>query len=80
MLISQVKNLPEHKHDLRGDSGDGHYYITRDVAGTPNDNEAIIFDAPTGVGAGQALPIVVVIETQQALGQAMNVMNPIHDT
>lgn len=71
----QVNNLPEHKHDLRGDSGD-QYYITRDVSGTPNDNEAIIFDAPTGVGAGQALPNSGGIETQQALGQAMNVMNP----
>ena len=71
----QVNNLPEHKHDLRGDSGD-QYYITRDVSGTPNDNEAIIFDAPTGVGAGQALPNSGGIETQQSLGTAMNVMNP----
>ena len=71
----QVENLPEHKHDLRGDSGD-QYYVIRDVSGTPNDNEAIIYDAPDATGAGQALPDSGGILTTDTLGTAMNVMNP----
>ena len=71
----QVENLPEHEHDLRGDSGD-QYYALRDVSGTPNDNEAIIYDAPTGTGAGQAYPASGGILTDESLGTAMNVMNP----
>jgi len=71
----QVTNLPEHKHDLRGDSGD-QYYVVRDVSGTPNDNEAIIYDAPNATGAGQALPDSGGVLTNDTLGTAMNVMNP----
>jgi microcystin-dependent protein len=73
----QVENLPEHQHDLRGDSGD-QYYAIRDVSGTPNDNEAIIYDAPTGTGAGQAYPNSGGVLTQgiQTLGNAINIMNP----
>jgi microcystin-dependent protein len=73
----QVENLPEHEHDLRGDSGD-QYYAIRDVSGTPNDNEAIIYDAPTGTGAGQAYPNSGGVLTQgiQTLGNAINIMNP----
>ena len=71
----QIENLPEHKHDLRGDSGD-QYYVIRDVSGTPNDNEAIIYDAPAATGAGQALPDSGGILTTETLGTAMNVMNP----
>lgn len=71
----QVENLPEHEHDLRGDSGD-QYYALRDVAGTPNDIEAIIYDSPTGTGAGQAYPSSGGILTDESLGSAMNVMNP----
>lgn len=70
-----TKNLPEHEHDLRGPSGD-QYYITRDVAGTPTDDEAIIADAPTGTGAGQAFPTSGGILTDVDLGTPMNVMNP----
>ena len=71
----QVANLPEHKHDLRGDSGD-QYYVVRDVSGTPSDNNAIVYDAPNATGAGQALPDSGGILTNDSLGTAMNVMNP----
>ena len=71
----QVANLPEHKHDLRGESGD-QYYVIRDVSGTPNDSNAIIYDAPTATGSGQALPDSGGILTSDTLGTAMNVMNP----
>ena len=71
----QVGNLPEHKHDLRGDSGD-QFYVVRDVSGTPSDNNAIVYDAPNATGAGQALPDSGGILTNDTLGTAMNVMNP----
>jgi len=71
----QIENLPEHEHDLRGDSGD-QYYAVRDVSGTPNDNEAIIYDSPTGSGAGQAYPSSGGILTSDTLGTPINVMNP----
>ena len=71
----QIANLPEHKHDLRGDSGD-QYYVVRDVSGTPSDNNAIVYDAPNATGAGQALPDSGGILTNDSLGTAMNVMNP----
>jgi microcystin-dependent protein len=70
-----TENLPEHEHDLRGDSGD-QYYAIRDVNGTPNDNDAIIYDAPTGTGAGQAYPASGGILTDGSVGQAISVMNP----
>ena len=36
------------------------YYAISDVSGTPNDDDAIIYDAPDATGAGQAYLIVVV--------------------
>jgi len=70
-----VENLPEHEHDLRGDSGD-QYYTIRDVSGTPTDNDAIIYDAPTGTGAGQAYPNSGGILTTDSLGTPLNNMSP----
>lgn len=71
-----VENLPEHKHDMRGDSGD-QYYGIRDISGTPNDNEAIVYDAPNASGNGQALPNSGGILTNaEELGLPLNIMNP----
>ena len=72
-----VTNLPEHEHDLRGNSGD-QYYALRDVSGTPNDPEAIPYDSPTGTGAGQALPTSggVLTGQQIPLGSPVDIMNP----
>ena len=72
-----TENLPEHEHDMRGDSGD-QYYALRDVSGTPNDNEAIVYDSPTGTGAGQAYPSSggVLLGSGETLGNALNIMNP----
>lgn len=72
-----TENLPEHEHDMRGDSGD-QYYAIRDVSGTPNDNEAIIYDSPTGTGAGQAYPSSggVLLDTGETLGNPLEIMNP----
>lgn len=71
----QVENIPEHKHDLRGESGD-QYYTIRDISGTPNDDNAIIYDAPTATGSGQALSDSGGIVSDDPLGQNLNVMNP----
>ena len=70
-----VENLPEHVHDLRGDSGD-QYYALRDVSGTPRDTDAIVYDAPTGLGNGQALPNSGGVLTSETLGTALNIMPP----
>lgn len=70
-----VSNLPEHEHDMRGDSGQ-QYYALRDNTGTPLDSEAIQYDAPTGTLAGQALPSSGGIKTTTALGVPLNIMNP----
>ena len=70
-----VTNLPEHEHDLRGPSGD-QYYTLRDVTGTPNDPQGIQYDAPTGSQAGQAYPTSGGVLTNQALGTAIDIMNP----
>jgi len=70
-----ISNLPEHKHDMRGDSGD-QYYALRDISGTPSDSDAIIYDAPTATGNGQALPSSGGIQTTGSLGDALNIMNP----
>lgn len=72
----QVQNLPEHKHNMRGDSGD-QYYAIRDISGTPNDTDAIVYDAPTALGNGQALPNSGGILTEsESLGEPLNIMNP----
>ena len=72
-----LTNLPEHEHDLRGNSGD-QFYALRDVSGAPNDPEAIPYDAPTGTGAGQAFPTSggVLTEQQVPLGSPVDIMNP----
>jgi len=70
-----IENLPEHEHDLRGESGD-QYYVIRDIAGTPNDINAIQYDAPTGTGAGQALPQSGGVIRDITQGEPVNVMNP----
>jgi microcystin-dependent protein len=70
-----VENLPEHEHDLKGDSGD-QYYAIRDVAGTPNDIEAITYDAPTGLGNGQAYPNSGGLIAPDGSGEPLDVMNP----
>lgn len=70
-----VDNLPEHEHDMRGDTG-AQYYAIRDNSGVPADTNAIQFDAPTGTNAGQALPSSGGIRTTTALGQPLDIMNP----
>ena len=48
-----VRNLPEHEHDLRSPKG-AQFYVILDDSGTPQDADTIPYDAPTGTNAGQA--------------------------
>lgn len=48
-----VKNLPEHEHDLRAPKG-AQFYIILDDSGDLADADTIRYDAPTGAQAGQA--------------------------
>jgi microcystin-dependent protein len=48
-----VKNLPEHEHDLRSPKG-AQFYVILDDSGVQQDADTIPYDAPTGSGAGQA--------------------------
>lgn len=70
-----VENLPDHEHNLRGDSG-SQFYAIRDIAGEPTDNNAIQYDSPTGTLSGQALSSSGGVSSNTALGQAINIMNP----
>ena len=70
-----VTNLPEHEHDLRGDSGD-QFYSYRKVAGNPNDLGNIVYGALEGATGGQAMPTSGGVLTGQTLGQAVDIMNP----
>jgi microcystin-dependent protein len=81
-----LENLPEHEHDLRGNSG-AQYYAIRDNSGVPADGTAIQYDAPTGTLAGQALPSSGGVRQSETitdefgnvvpkLGTPMDIMNP----
>ena len=48
-----VKNLPEHEHDLRSPKG-AQFYVILDDSGDLQDPDTIRYDAPTGAQAGQA--------------------------
>ena len=72
-----LENLPEHEHDLRGTAGD-QYYAIRNVSGTPNDPDAIVFDGPSELDNAQALPKSggILKDINVDIGQPLNVLNP----
>ena len=51
--VIDVKNLPEHEHDLRSPKG-AQFYVILDDSGVQQDADTIPYDAPTGSQAGQA--------------------------
>ena len=51
--VIDVKNLPEHEHDLRSPKG-AQFYVMLDDSGTQQDADTLPYDAPTGSQAGQA--------------------------
>jgi len=70
-----IENLPEHEHDLEAPSGT-QYYGIRVGAGTPLDDEAITLSIEPGGGGTQGFPSSGGINTNSALGQPVDVMNP----
>lgn len=70
-----VNNLPEHEHDLRGDSGT-QYYGIRAGSGEPVDSNAVTLTIEPGLGGTQGLASSGGIQTTGSLGDPLNVMNP----
>ncbi len=71
----QVTNLPDHKHDLRGDALT-QFYAINDLAAPTTDTGAFRGDGPTATNGGQYLPNSGGIESDSAVGQPLNLMNP----
>lgn len=70
-----VENLPEHEHDLEGESGT-QFYGVRVGAGEPTDDNAITLPIEPGLGGTQGIAASGGIKTTSTLGTALNVMNP----
>ena len=70
-----VANLPEHEHDLEGESGT-QFYGVRVGAGEPTDDNAITLPIEPGLGGTQGIASSGGIKTTSTLGTALNVMNP----
>ena len=70
-----VENLPEHEHDMEGDSGT-QYYATRVGTGTPTDTGAIQLSITSGTQGTQGLASSGGIKTTSTLGTAMNTIDP----
>tara|TARA_B100001057_G_scaffold276022_1_gene276283 strand:- start:1713 stop:3737 length:2025 start_codon:yes stop_codon:yes gene_type:complete len=71
----QITNLPDHKHDLRGDALT-QFYAINDLAAPTTDTGAFRGDGPTATNGGQYLPNSGGIESDSAVGQPLNLMNP----
>ena len=71
----QVTNLPDHKHDLKGDALT-QFYAINDLSAPTTDTGAFRGDGPTATNGGQYLPNSGGIESDSAVGQPLNLMNP----
>ena len=71
----QLNNLPEHEHDMEGDSGT-QYYATRVGTGTPADSGAIQLSITSGTQGTQGLASSGGIKTTSSLGTAMDTIDP----
>lgn len=70
-----VTNLPEHEHDLEGESGT-QYYGIRQGAGEPVDDDAVTLQIEPGLGGTQGLASSGGVKTTNNLGDPLDVMNP----
>ena len=71
----QVTNLPDHKHDLKGDALT-QFYAINDLSAPTTDTGAFRGDGPAATNGGQYLPNSGGIESDSAVGQPLNLMNP----
>jgi microcystin-dependent protein len=70
-----TSNLPEHEHDLEGESGT-QFYGVRVGAGEPVDDNAITLPIEPGLGGTQGIASSGGIKTDATLGAPIDVMNP----
>ena len=71
----ELENLPEHEHDMEGDSGT-QYYATRVGSGQPTDTGAIQLSITSGSQGTHGLASSGGIKTTSTLGTAMNTIDP----
>jgi len=70
-----VTNLPDHKHDMKGDALT-QFYAINDLSAATSDTGAFRGDGPTAANGGQYLPNSGGVESDAAIGQALDLMNP----
>lgn len=70
-----ITNLPDHRHDLRGNFG-SQFYAYRNVTGDLNDTDAIYGKGPTEQDSGQYLTNSGSVKSDSQIGLPVNVMNP----
>jgi len=70
-----ITNLPDHKHDLKGDALT-QFYAINDLSAATTDTGAFRGDGPSASNGGQYLPNSGGIESDSAVGQPLNLMNP----
>ena len=70
-----VENLPDHTHNLIGDSGT-QYYVTNNNAGIPPDSGSLLGNGPNAAGQGQYYPETGSMITNTTYSVPINTMNP----
>ena len=70
-----TENLPEHEHDMEGESGT-QYYGIRVGSGAVIDESAINLPIESGLGGTQGFPSSGGVLTEGSLGAPLDVMNP----
>jgi len=73
--VLTVSNLPEHKHNMKGSTGQ-QYYASRIDTAVPLDTGSFSDRGPTSVGQNQYLPSSGGIDTAAGLSEPFSVMNP----
>ena len=73
--LIDVANLPDHKHDMKGDALT-QFYAINDLSAPTTDTGAFRGDGPSVASGGQYLPNSGGIESDAAIGQSLDLMNP----
>ena len=70
-----INNLPDHTHDLVGNSGT-QFFVTNNSAGIPPDVGGTAGNGPTAPGQGQYYNATGSIQSAVPVGDPVNIMNP----
>ena len=73
--IINTENLPDHEHNMEGESGT-QYYGFRVGSGQPTDDNAIALSTEPGTGGTQGLASSGGVRTAESLGARLSLMNP----